>query len=68
MNDNNNLVQWNPAEMLEVVLNEPDDFLKVIFCMLLVIAVFIDFWDNLAEYILETNRIQVKGSSKSLFC
>lgn len=29
VNDNNNLVQWNPADMLEVVLNEPDDFLKV---------------------------------------
>ena len=23
------IVEWNPSEMLEVVLNEPDDFLKV---------------------------------------
>ncbi len=25
----NNLVSWTPADMLEVTLNEPDDFLKV---------------------------------------
>ncbi len=24
-----NLVSWNPSDMLEVTLNEPDDFLKV---------------------------------------
>ena len=24
-----NLVQWTPASMLEIILNEPDDFLKV---------------------------------------
>ena len=24
-----NLVQWAPTDMLEVTLNEPDDFLKV---------------------------------------
>lgn len=27
--DENNLVEWTPASMLEVTLNEPDDFLKV---------------------------------------
>lgn len=26
---NNNIVEWQPQDMLEVVLNEPDDFLKV---------------------------------------
>jgi len=25
----NNLIQWTPADMLEITLNEPDDFLKV---------------------------------------
>jgi hypothetical protein len=25
----NNIVEWTPASMLEVTLNEPDDFLKV---------------------------------------
>ena len=27
--EENSIVEWNPSEMLEVVLNEPDDFLKV---------------------------------------
>ena len=27
--EENNIVQWNPGKMLEVILNEPDDFLKV---------------------------------------
>lgn len=27
--EENNIVQWQPQDMLEVVLNEPDDFLKV---------------------------------------
>ena len=27
--EENDIVQWAPAEMLEVTLNEPDDFLKV---------------------------------------
>ena len=27
--EENNLVSWQPADMLEVTLNEPDDFLKV---------------------------------------
>jgi hypothetical protein len=27
--EENNLYQWTPSSMLEVVLNEPDDFLKV---------------------------------------
>jgi hypothetical protein len=27
--EENNLVQWSPTDMLEIVLNEPDDFLKV---------------------------------------
>ena len=27
--EENCIVEWNPSEMLEVVLNEPDDFLKV---------------------------------------
>ena len=27
--EESNLIQWSPAEMLEVTLNEPDDFLKV---------------------------------------
>ena len=27
--ENNNIIEWTPASMLEVVLNEPDDFLKV---------------------------------------
>ena len=27
--DENNIVEWTPASMLEVTLNEPDDFLKV---------------------------------------
>jgi hypothetical protein len=27
--EENNIVQWQPTDMLEVVLNEPDDFLKV---------------------------------------
>ena len=25
----NNIVQWSPASMLEITLNEPDDFLKI---------------------------------------
>lgn len=28
-NENNEIKNWTPAAMLEVVLNEPDDFLKV---------------------------------------
>ena len=28
-NDNQQVINWTPASMLEVVLNEPDDFLKV---------------------------------------
>lgn len=27
--EENNIVTWSPADMLEVTLNEPDDFLKV---------------------------------------
>jgi hypothetical protein len=27
--EENNIVEWQPQDMLEVVLNEPDDFLKV---------------------------------------
>ena len=27
--EENNIVQWSPTDMLEIVLNEPDDFLKV---------------------------------------
>jgi len=27
--ENNNIVEWSPNEMLEVTLNEPDDFLKI---------------------------------------
>lgn len=27
--EENNIVQWSPADMLEIALNEPDDFLKV---------------------------------------
>ena len=27
--EENNLIEWTPNSMLEVVLNEPDDFLKV---------------------------------------
>tara|TARA_B100000287_G_scaffold418826_1_gene456292 strand:- start:79 stop:489 length:411 start_codon:yes stop_codon:yes gene_type:complete len=27
--EENNIVQWTPSSMLEVVLNEPDDFLKI---------------------------------------
>ena len=29
MEKNNTIIQWTPASMLEVTLNEPDDFLKV---------------------------------------
>lgn len=29
MEENNNIVEWDPSSMLEVTLNEPDDFLKV---------------------------------------
>lgn len=29
MEENNKMVPWTPASMLEVTLNEPDDFLKV---------------------------------------
>ena len=29
MEENNNIVEWTPASMLEITLNEPDDFLKV---------------------------------------
>jgi hypothetical protein len=25
----NNIVEWTPSDMLEIVLNEPDDFLKI---------------------------------------
>lgn len=28
-NDNQQIVNWTPASMLEVTLNEPDDFLKI---------------------------------------
>lgn len=27
--EENNIIQWSPADMLEITLNEPDDFLKV---------------------------------------
>jgi hypothetical protein len=27
--EQNNIVQWAPTDMLEIILNEPDDFLKV---------------------------------------
>lgn len=27
--EENNIVQWSPTDMLEITLNEPDDFLKV---------------------------------------
>ena len=27
--EENNIIEWTPASMLEVTLNEPDDFLKV---------------------------------------
>ena len=27
--ENNNIIEWTPSSMLEVTLNEPDDFLKV---------------------------------------
>ena len=27
--EENNIIEWNPNNMLEVTLNEPDDFLKV---------------------------------------
>ena len=27
--EENNIVEWNPGNMLEVTLNEPDDFLKI---------------------------------------
>jgi hypothetical protein len=27
--EQNNIVEWNPTSMLEITLNEPDDFLKV---------------------------------------
>lgn len=29
MEENNTIIQWSPADMLEITLNEPDDFLKV---------------------------------------
>ena len=28
-NENNEEVQWTPVSMLEITLNEPDDFLKI---------------------------------------
>jgi len=27
--EENNIIEWSPSEMLEITLNEPDDFLKV---------------------------------------
>ena len=27
--EENNIIEWNPSNMLEVSLNEPDDFLKI---------------------------------------
>jgi len=27
--EENNIVEWSPTDMLEIMLNEPDDFLKV---------------------------------------
>jgi len=29
MNEDTNVINWSPTDMLEVTLNEPDDFLKV---------------------------------------
>lgn len=29
MENNNQIQSWTPADMLEVILNEPDDFLKI---------------------------------------
>lgn len=29
MEENNSIIEWNPSNMLEVTLNEPDDFLKI---------------------------------------
>ncbi len=29
MEEKNNIIEWTPTSMLEVMLNEPDDFLKV---------------------------------------
>jgi len=27
--EENNVIEWDPSKMLEIILNEPDDFLKV---------------------------------------
>ena len=27
--EENNVIEWSPTTMLEITLNEPDDFLKV---------------------------------------
>ena len=29
MEEENNIVEWSPTDVLEIMLNEPDDFLKV---------------------------------------
>jgi len=29
MNDLNTMIEWNPSDMVEIYLNEPDDFLKI---------------------------------------
>ena len=29
MNEETNIISWSPNDMLEITLNEPDDFLKV---------------------------------------
>ena len=29
MEENNSIIEWNPSNMLEVTLSEPDDFLKI---------------------------------------
>jgi len=27
--ENDNIIEWSPSDMLEIILNEPDDFLKI---------------------------------------
>jgi hypothetical protein len=29
MNDPNTMIEWSPSDMVEIYLNEPDDFLKI---------------------------------------
>ena len=58
---------WTPNDMLEIVLNEPDDFLKVRETLTR-IGVASRRENRLYQYISYTNRVGIFCISKNSFC